>query len=342
MPDFLPGLDLARAVYDDVVGPLLGTRRHSAARLGAGSDVLGLDTPRSTDHGWGPRLQVFVEAEAVDEVRALIDEHLPETVRGWPVRFGWDDVPVTHHVEVDTVAGWLTGHLGFDPRQGISTVDWLATPQQLLLEVTAGAVFHDGLGELGPARRALAWYPDDVWLWLIACQWRRIDQEEPFVGRAAEVGDDPGSRLIAARLCRDVMRVCFLLERHYAPYAKWLGSAFARLEAAGDVGPPLGRILDARDDPSRERELASAYEAAARRFNALGLTEPVEPTVRPFFDRPYLVLGAGRYVEACLARVRDPWLRSLPLVGAIDQFADSSEVVDPGVARRFRAVFGPS
>jgi len=75
---------------------------------------------------------------------------------------------------------------------------------------------------------------------------------------------------------------------------------------------------------------------------ALGLTEPVEPTVRPFFDRPYLVLGAGRYVEACLARVRDPWLRSLPLVGAIDQFADSSEVVDPGVARRFRAVFGPS
>ena len=155
MPDFLPGLDLARAVYDDVVGPLLGTRRHSAARLGAGSDVLGLDTPRSTDHGWGPRLQVFVEGEAVDEVRALINEHLPETVRGWPVRFGWDDVPVTHHVEVDTVAGWLTGHLGFDPRQGISTVDWLATPQQLLLEVTAGAVFHDGLSSSGrPAGRS--------------------------------------------------------------------------------------------------------------------------------------------------------------------------------------------
>jgi len=341
MPDFLPGLDLARAVYD-VVGPLLATRRHSAARLGAGSDVLGLDTPRSTDHGWGPRLQVFVEAEAADEVRALIDEHLPATVRGWPVRFGWDEVPVAHHVEVDTVAGWLARHLGFDPRTGISTIDWLVTPQQLLLEVTAGAVFHDGLGELGPARRALAWYPDDVWLWLIACQWRRIDQEEPFVGRAAEVGDDPGSRLIAARLCRDVMRLCFLLERHYAPYAKWLGSAFARLEAAGDVGPALGRVLDARDDPSRERELASAYEAAARRFNALGLTEPVEPTVRPFFDRPYLVLGAGRFVEACLARVRDPWLRSLPLLGAIDQFADSTEVVEPGVARRFRAVFGPS
>jgi hypothetical protein len=342
MPDFLPGLDLARAFYDEVVGPLLRQRRHSAARLGAGSDVLGLDTKRSTDHGWGPRLEVFVDADSVDEVRSLIDEHLPKTVRGWPVRFGWDDVPVGHHVEVDTVAGWLARHLGFDPLAGISTIDWLVTPQQLLLEVTAGAVFHDGLAELGPARRALAWYPDDVWLWLIACQWRRIDQEEPFVGRTAEVGDHLGSRLVAARLCRDVIRLCFLLERSYAPYTKWLGSAFARLDAAGDVGPALGRVLDARDDPSRERELAGACEALARRFNALGLTEPVEPTVRPFFDRPYLVLGAGRFVEACLARVRDPWLRSLPLVGAIDQFADSTEVVEPGVARRFRRFFEPS
>jgi hypothetical protein len=342
MPEFLPGLDLARAFYEEVVEPLLGTRRHSAARLGGGSDVLGLDTPRSTDHGWGPRLQLFVDAGAVEEVRTLVDERLPETVRGWPVRYGWDDVSVAHHVEVGTVGGWLTTHLGFDPRPRVSTIDWLATPQQLLLEVTAGAVFHDGLGELEPARLAVAWYPRDVWLWLIACQWRRIDQEEPFVGRAAEVGDELGSRLVVARLCRDVMRLCFLLERRYAPYMKWLGSAFERLEAAGDVGPALRRAVEAPDYPSREHELASAYEAVARRFNELGLTEPVEPAARPFFDRPYLVLGAGRFVDACLGGVRDRWLRSLPLVGAIDQFADSTDVVTSDVARRFRAFFEPS
>ena len=116
--------------------------------------------------------------------------------------------------------------------RGCSTRDWLAAPQQLLLEVTAGAVFHDGLEELGAVRETLAWYPDDVWLWLLACQWRRLDQEEPFVGRTAEVGDELGSRILAARLARDLMRLCFLLERRYAPYSKWLGSAFARLDAA--------------------------------------------------------------------------------------------------------------
>ena len=111
---------------------------------------------------------------------------------------------MTHHVEVAELGTWLAQRIGFDPRAGISTRHWLCAPQQRLLEVTSGAVFHDDDGELAAVRAALAWYPDDVWLWLLACQWRRLDQEEPFVGRAAEVGDELGSRVVAARLVRDV------------------------------------------------------------------------------------------------------------------------------------------
>jgi hypothetical protein len=88
-----------------------------------------------------------------------------------------------------------------------------------------------------------------VWRWLLASQWRRIAQEEAFVGRAAEVGDDLGSRVVTARLVRDLMRLCLLLERAYAPYSKWLGSAFARLDAAGEVGPWLAIALAATTDP---------------------------------------------------------------------------------------------
>ncbi len=83
---------------------------------------------------------------------------------------------------------------------GISTRDWLVTPQQSLASVTAGAVYHDGLGQLEPVRQALAWYPRDLWLWQLAGQWRRIGQEEPFCGRADEVGDDLGRRVLVGRL----------------------------------------------------------------------------------------------------------------------------------------------
>ena len=310
MPEFLPGLELSRAFYQEVVAPILGDTPHSAARLGWGSDVLGFDTERSTDHGWGPQLQIFTEAE-LD-----VDAQLPETFRGWLVRYGWDDKPVKSAVEVARLGPWLEGHLGFDARGGVESRDWLTTPQQLLLGVTAGAVFHDGLGELEPLRAQLEWYPRDIWLWLLAAQWRRLDQEEPFVGRAAEVGDELGSRILATRLARDLMRLCFLLERRYAPYSKWFGSAFARLDAAAEVGPPLERAAVADEFHTREEGLVEAFEAVARRHNALGLTEEIEPTVRLFHARPFRVIGSGRFADACLAQVEDEWLRSLPLVGA--------------------------
>ena len=157
-------------------------------------------------------------------MRETIEAGLPDTFRGWPTRFGWDDVPVSHHVDVVPLGEWLERRARLRSAWRRLDARWLATPQQALLELTAGSVFHDPRGELAAMREELAWYPDDVWLWLLACQWRRLDQEEPFVGRAAEVGDELGSRMVAARLARDVMRLAFLLERRYAPYSKWLGS----------------------------------------------------------------------------------------------------------------------
>jgi Domain of unknown function (DUF4037) len=338
--EFVPGQELSRAFYEEVVASLVSSTPHSAALLGSGSDVLGFDTERSTDHGWGPRMHVFVRTDDVERIRTAVDTGLPDAFRGWPVRYGWDDTPVSAHVVVTTLDDWLPAHLGFDPRRGVSTADWLTTPQQVLLEVTSGAVFRDGLEELEPARRALAWYPDDVWLWLLACQWRRIDQEEPFVGRTAEVGDELGSRVLAARLARDAMRLCFLQERRYAPYAKWLGTAFSRLDAFEALGEPLRALVAATDHETREARFVEVVQELARRHNALGITDSVNESVGLFHQRPFRVLGSARFVDACLERVSDPWLRGLPLTGAIDQFVDSTDVLSkPEVFPRTTAFF---
>ena len=325
--DFVSGIDLARMFYIEVVRPLIEGRSHNAARLGSGSDVLGFDTPRSTDHGWGPRLHIFVAASEVDAVRTTIDSNLPEEFHGWPVHFGWDEVAVQHHVNVVPLGEWLESHLGFDPQVDITVQNWLTTPQQLLLEVTAGAVFHDPDGALKRVRNKLEWYPNDIWLWLLACQWRRIAQEEAFVGRTTEVGDELGSRILTARIVRDLMRLCFLIERRYAPYSKWLGSAFGNLRIASELTPHLDAALKANDYPTRETALCSAYEYITRYHNQLNLTPPVDPEVRLFYKRPFRVIGGNRFAEACLAAIQDERLRKQPLVGSIDQFVDSTDVL---------------
>jgi hypothetical protein len=343
VPEFMPGLELARHFYQDVVARLLDRVPHAAARMGWGSDVLRFDTERSTDHGWGPRVQLFVASGDIAEVRERIDAGLPAEFRGWPTRFGWDDTPVQDHVEVVTLAGWFEERLGFDPRAGIGLRDWLVAPQQRLLETTAGAVFHDPEGELTRLRETLAWYPDEAWVWLLGCQWQRVSQEEAFVGREAEVGDDLGSRIVTARLVRDLIRLCFLLERRYAPYSKWLGSAFRSLDAYGDVGTPLAAALAAVAYSEREAALIEATQRVAVRHNALGLTRYVSDGAQDYYGRPFRVLFARRFTEACQERVTDPWLRSLPLIGAIDQWADSSDLTDfLGVYRRATALYEPN
>lgn len=334
-PEFVPGLQLAREYYVASVRPLLEDQfpllPHAAALLGPGSEVLGFDGPRSTDHDWGPRLQVFLrdsDAGLVPPVTAMLASCLPESFRGYRTAF-----PVTkesggaarHRVEVTTLGLWLTSRLGFDPRHPVTLLDWLATPAQRLAEVTAGEVFHDGPGELSRARASLAWYPRDVWLYLLACQWQRIDQEEAFPGRCAEVSDDLGSVIVTARLARDLMRLCLLMHRRYPPYSKWLGTAFARLPHAARLVQSLTAAICAGGWAAREHHLRETYESVAALHNHLGLTPPLDTRTRYFHDRPYQVIGAARFAEALRQAITDPQLSRLPLTGAADQFTDSTD-----------------
>jgi hypothetical protein len=340
---FLPAADLSARLYRDAVRPLLGNRPHAAALLGWGSDVLGYDTPRSTDHGWGPRLLVFLDTdgEAAD-LRALLDDRLPDDVEGWPVRFGWDGLPVAHHVTATTLPAWLESHLGIDATAGMTTTDWLVTPQQRLLGVVAGRVHADPDGRLTEVRRRLAWYPDQVWRWLLACQWHRLAQEEALVARAAEVGDETGSAVVAARLIRDMMRLALLLGRRYAPYSKWLGTAFARSRHDDDLPRHLADAVHATGPSSREDALTRSWVALARRHAAAELTERVDEGIRRYHERPAQVLMADRFTAALLATVTDEQLRLLPLVGGVDQLVDNADALsDPARFRRLASLYEP-
>jgi hypothetical protein len=333
---FVPGLRLGREFYADEVRPLLEGQfpqvACAAALIGPGSEVAGFDTARSADHDWGPRLQVFLSdgdaGRYAAAITTMLADRLPESFRGYPVAFPVTREPdgaARHRVEVLGLRAWLGGHLGFDPLKAVTLLDWLAVPTQRLAEFTTGEVFHDGPGELTRARAALAWYPHDLWLHLLACQWQRIGQEEAFPGRCAEAGDDLGSLVVTARLARDLMRLVLLMHRRYPPYSKWLGTAVARLPDAGGLGASLTAALSGGDWSVRERHLCDAYETVAALHNQLGLTRPLKTRTRPYFGRPYQVIGASRFTAALRAAITDPAVRRLPMTGAVDQFIDSTD-----------------
>jgi hypothetical protein len=344
---FVPGLELSGVLYEISVKPILATRfadlPYSAALIGRGSEVLGFDTPQSMDHDWGPRLMLFLD-QASHAWRKKIDQvlrqELPSTIRGYPTRYARHedgttmmaeagDTELEHRITFHTVRGFFLHALNWDIDQELRAVDWLTMPEQYLRSLTAGRVYHDGLGQLEPIRARLRYYPHDVWLYLLANQWTRIGQEEAFMGRCGQTGDDLGSHLVASRLVRDLMRLCFLMERQYAPYIKWFGTAFQQLDCAERMTPILTSVLSAGTWQEREQYLSAAYERAAQMHNDLDITPPLPTAVSPFHERPFLVLHADRFAEALGAEIASEEVRALPVhLGGIDQYVDSTDVLD--------------
>lgn len=369
MPEFIPGIELSESFYWEAVRPILDERfpglRHSAALIGWGSDVIGFDTPVSRDHLWGPRLLLFLAPDEIEQARPAVyqalRENLPLTVRGYSTHFGPPDEadggtrlntyvergPVDPLIEFHTIEQYWQRELGISPFADPEPAAWLTLQEHRLLTLTAGKVFHDDLG-LEEVRRRYAYYPRDVWLYLLSAQWALISQEEAFVGRTWQVGDALGSRIVAARIAERLVRLCFLMERRYAPYSKWLGTAFKRLECYPRMGPLLERALAAAGYPECEPFLAQAYTLAAEMHNALQITPPLETRTRtysgwhqlragvlelapddPTNTRPHQVIFAGRFADALSEAIVDPRVRALrPNHGSVNQFlVESSDAL---------------
>ncbi len=361
--EFSPGIALARDFFDEMIKPLLAEKTpgipYAAALIGPGSDVLGFDTPISRDHDWGPRLQLFLPERELPERAGLIDRvlasELPGEFQGFPTRFAPPDAnghryprpdaspAIDHLVEITSVGRYSRKLLGFDPLPGMSAKRWLLAPQERLLELTAGEVFVDSVGELTSLRERLSYYPKQVWIYLMAAQWQRIARREKIAARSGVGGDDLGSRIVLAALAREIARLAFLLERQYAPWDQWLARSLTGLRHASRLAPLLSRALSAYDWTQRESRLIDAYAILAALHNGLGLTAPLE-TMSERGPRDFLTIHADRFAAALAEKIVDEELKPLlpALAGGIDQLVSSDEVLlDPGLINRLSGFFEP-
>jgi hypothetical protein len=178
---FISGRELNRAYYDEVVAPIISADfpnlRYGAGLIGPGSDVLGYDSERSTDHGWGPRLLLFLaegdQHSIAHSLRERLSVRLPATYRDFATSFanpvkGVERMGpagagrVAHSVEIHSLRDFVRGMLNIDLAFPVKNVDWILMPQEQLHEVTRGHVYRDAFGEMAGPRTPPAGYPHDV------------------------------------------------------------------------------------------------------------------------------------------------------------------------------------
>lgn len=368
MADFIKGKDLCRRFFFEAAQPVL-TREfpgleYSAGLVGYGSDVLGYDDLTSTDHMWGPRFYLFLREEDLrlkPEILSAFANGLPYTFMGWSVNFSAPNPndngvrqpvfitegAVSPLVFINTVNGFLKGYLGIDGEP--SCLDWLSFSEHRLLALASGEMFVDGLNmrrKLGK----LAFYPDDVRDYLLASSWSLVAEEQAFVKRCADVGDEVGSVLVCARIAERLMRLVFLYCGQYAPYSKWFGTGFRELPVDEEIKDVIAAAVTAGGGASyedgasrgskRERLIVKAQELVARLHNASGLTEYIDVTPQSYYGRDIQVIFADRIAEALAKRlVRTP-LEGLPLIGTLSAVANFTAISDkPGLREQVKNLY---
>ncbi len=231
------GLQLSQAFYDDLGKPLLTAQfpshidRFAIGLAGRGSQCFGYDDTISQDHGWGPQFLVFMSQQDFADVGSAVtnaltvlpqeylgfaNQHRPSMAVSIPVWFrsGLDDHDIPANV-----------------------TDWLLLDENRLLEVTNGGIWYDPLGEVTRVRQHLAYYPDPLWRGRLAQKlWQLTDSGVYNFVRSVRRGHAVTVTLALSRFIQATLECCFLLNRRYAPYFKWLYRGFEAL-------PHLSRAL---------------------------------------------------------------------------------------------------
>lgn len=350
MNGFIKGMELCESFFNNCAKAIIEDNfpglKYSSGLIGYGSDVLGYDDAVSTDHMWGPRFYLFLDKKDIyirDKIFHELCVKLPYTYKGYSVNFtqpDTDDCGVQHPeiinsgnvnplIFIQTFENYLIEQLGISDLDNIKPYEWLALSEHRLLSLVSGRFFVDGLNCIEIISK-IKYYPKDVKLYLIASNWGNIASEQAFVKRCGECGDEIGSRIICSRICERLMRLCFLYRDTYAPYSKWFGTAFSKLNIDDKIKAVIGDALSADKSAEREDKVIEAQAYIADLHNASGLTEFVDYQVESYFGREIKVIFADKFARVTAKNLIGTAFENIPLIGTLSQIGGISSITDEG------------
>lgn len=276
--------ETSRAFFEEVVHPILRCEFPEESESGAfglygyGSEAYGLDDDLSRDHHFGVRIDGLlpdtVPPERRERIRDTVRRQLPETFRGHSLRQGH---LAGAGLTLDGLGAFLTRTIGLD-RLPETDAEWLAIPEEEILHVTNGEVWHDPSGRFTAVREFFGgYYPERVRRRRIAHWCRYFSGMGTYaLKRAILRGNDFYAAAAFGKALRWGVQIAFLLDRVYAPYDKWL---IAYLERLPRLGAPVRSLVlrAARPEVSWDRKLELLDEMADlldRQMVADGLIRP--------------------------------------------------------------------
>ncbi|RLT37868.1 MAG: DUF4037 domain-containing protein [Chloroflexi bacterium] len=230
-------IDVSRTFFHQIVLPIL--QEHFPAETGQtafgvygyGSEALGLDDELSRDHHWGLRIDALMPEAIFQQRRAemmrVLSSRLPTSYLGHSLRAGH---LAGAGLAPDSLPAFLRRTVGID-HAPVTAQEWLAIPEEDIIHIVNGEVWHDPAGTFSALRAHFAgYYPEAVRLRRIAHWCRFYSGMGTYALKRAILRDnDFYATTRFSNAIRLGVQLAFLLDKRYFPYDKWLMAWFRRL-----------------------------------------------------------------------------------------------------------------
>jgi hypothetical protein len=174
-----------------------------------------------------------------EDIMRVLSANLPPTFQGHSLREG--------HVAgaglaPDSLPAFLIRSIGIDhPPQTYQ--EWLNLPEEDIIHITNGAVWHDPAGQFTTIRDLFRqYYPEPVRLRRIAHWCRYFSGMGTYALKRAIIRNNEFyATTTFSKAVRWGVQIAFMLDKQYYPYDKWLMAYFKRLPR---LYLPLGPLVD--------------------------------------------------------------------------------------------------
>jgi len=251
------GLELALCYWEETGKPSLNSKygevleRAAVGLVGPGSECYGFDDGISRDHDWGPAFCIWLgEEDFTIWGKSLARAYavLPKEYAGYGPRIPLPGEEFRVGVSSRTV--FYQRYTGLDhPPETVA--EWRKLSSLSLGVCTNGAVFADPEGGFSRWRRQLIdYFPLPVRLRMAAEYCIGVSQSGQYnYPRSLKRGDRFASAYSLMKFCTDAMHLCYLLNRRYVPYYKWLHRGLSELPL---LGPALASRFSAALEESEQ------------------------------------------------------------------------------------------
>lgn len=242
-------IDISHDFFEQIAKPVLQrefpteTAQTAFGVFGYGSEALKMDDEYSRDHHWGLRIDALMPEDVFTNKRELMLEtlsaNMPSTFQGHELGEG---LVAGAGIAPDILPNFLTRTIGIDhPPE--SYQEWLGIPEEDIIHIVNGELWHDPLGQFKTIRQKLReYYPEPVRLRRMAHWCRYFSGMGTYALKRALLRKNEYYAAVAfGKTIRWGIQMAFMLDKQYYPYDKWIMAFFKRLPR---LYQPLQPIVD--------------------------------------------------------------------------------------------------